>query len=62
MRFVQRHYDSASPERQNAFLQLLDLPDPVLQNLLMGTMDESFTIESSAIKEVIRLIRERRTN
>ena len=35
-RFARQHYRSASPERQRAFERLLELPDPLLVELLLG--------------------------
>jgi hypothetical protein len=35
-RFAREHYDSAPPERRLAFERLLELPDPLLVELLLG--------------------------
>ncbi len=34
--YLERHYDSDAPERQEQFRNLLQMPDPDLYNLLLG--------------------------
>ena len=56
--FLENHYDSAVPEYQAAFSELLNLPNPQLQSVLMGTAVDTDSLISETAAKLIQLIRE----
>lgn len=55
--FVRHHYDAASSDQRDAFARLLDLPDPVLADYLLGHA----TPPDPQLAELARLIAGRGT-
>ena len=53
MRYVDRSFEQASPEEQQLFLILLNLPDPELSACLLGQQ----TVVNSDLAELINKIR-----
>lgn len=56
-RFFQRHEHEITPSQADALLLLMDLSDNDLLDLLLGRQEPGQALDSSAVRDVLRLLR-----
>jgi antitoxin CptB len=52
IRYLERHYDAASPAEQRVFAQLLDLQDPQLYGLIVGREAPADPVQADVVRKI----------
>lgn len=55
-RFIEQHYASLNKAQQAAFDRLLDMPDPILWDMIAGTQSSSLQNEQRAVLELLQAV------